>query len=69
MSNSRFQKGSGVYKCNWCGKRTRETGEGESLVGICRHCWDEVGWENYIADGEDLSEVPEEFKYLIEQNK
>lgn len=61
----RFVKGSGLYKCQNCGKMTRETGEGESYVELCRHCWDEAGWENFISDGGNINEIPDEFRYLL----
>lgn len=43
---SRFKTGSGAYTCNSCGKRTRETGEGESELQLCAACLDEAGLEN-----------------------
>lgn len=50
---SKFQGGmSGtIYKCRCCGKRTRETGEGESGVQLCADCYDAGGRENAHADG------------------
>jgi len=58
--NQRFQRRSGVhgafskggvYTCDFCGKRTRETGEGESDLGICRFCYLEAGLINELSDG------------------
>ena len=49
--NRRMQKGSGVYTCAECNKQTRETGEGESLVGLCLNCWDMAGCINSVNDG------------------
>ena len=43
---NRFQKGSGVYVCEICGKRTRDTGIGEGQMGYCRSCFDEMEKEN-----------------------
>ena len=34
--NRRFRRGSGTYKCVVCGQLTRETGEGESSVEMCK---------------------------------
>lgn len=50
-SNSRFRKGSGVYVCLGCGKRTRETGSSESNVELCIDCYDDAGMENEHDDG------------------
>jgi hypothetical protein len=49
---SRFTKGSGKYKCECCGKETRETGDGESSVNLCAKCYYEAGIENEHLDGE-----------------
>ena len=43
MLKSKFERGSSVYKCDGCGKMTRDTGRGES-IGVCYKCWDEEGW-------------------------
>ena len=61
--NSRFRAGSGVYTCRLCGKRTRETGECESGVGLCKRCMDVCGYENMVNDGNmKLEEVPAEYR-------
>lgn len=46
-----FQRGSGAYKCSECGKRTRETGAGESGVDLCKTCFDLASRENEHLDG------------------
>jgi len=48
----RFQKGSGIYTCRCCGKRTRYTGGDGEGVGLCDYCYEEGGWENMLSDGE-----------------
>lgn len=48
---ARFQRGSGAYKCRCCGKTTRETGNGESSVQLCKQCYYEGGLENEHSDG------------------
>lgn len=50
MANARFKPGSGCYTCRSCGKQTRETGEGESDIGLCRACQEEADWENIHSD-------------------
>lgn len=48
--NDRFQRGSGIYVCRICGKRTRETGGDESNVELCFSCFEEAGLENEHSD-------------------
>lgn len=53
---SRFQRGfpgmkGGVYKCGCCGRMTRDTGNDEAGVGLCRFCNDEALLENSFSDG------------------
>lgn len=50
QDNSRFKKGSGVYICAMCGKRTRDTGNGEGQTGLCKKCYDAAEEENYESD-------------------
>jgi hypothetical protein len=47
----RFQKGSGVYTCRICKKKTRETGEGESNTDLCYRCYTIAGIENEHLNG------------------
>jgi len=49
--NNRFAKGSGVYTCINCGKRTRDTGEGAE-VRMCKKCYQEAEEENARLDNE-----------------
>lgn len=50
--NSRFQKGSGLFKCRCCGHNTRSTGNGDNeFVRLCTICYDIAGIENAISDG------------------
>jgi hypothetical protein len=55
MAVRKFQRNLGgnnsTYKCECCGKRTRETGLGESGLGLCAYCYDEGGLENSLQDG------------------
>ena len=39
-----------TYICDGCGKRTRETGQSESGVGLCAKCFEEAGLENEHYD-------------------
>ena len=49
-ANSHFQPGSGVYECESCGKKTRETGESESCVGLCLLCFTKSTEGNGLSD-------------------
>jgi hypothetical protein len=41
---------SGVYTCWMCGKKTRETGEGESSFELCKRCLHITQMENEHFD-------------------
>ena len=46
-----FTKGSTIYKCRVCGRKTRSTGNGDNEnVQLCVQCWEVAGIENQIAD-------------------
>ena len=52
MTNySRFQKGSGVYKCRCCGKPTRDTAGDAVNCQLCAECFEVAGCENEVQDG------------------
>ena len=65
---SKFKKGSKVYKCESCGKMTRDTGRGEiedrGFGGTCAKCYDEGGYENehqdYGSDHNGAGPMPDE---------
>jgi hypothetical protein len=48
--HNRFEVGSGAYKCGECGKATRETGKGESGVGLCASCYEQNELDNLESD-------------------
>jgi len=64
--NARFEKGSGVYTCDFCGKKTRETGCGESSVHLCVYCYELGGIENSRDDGELTQEEFEAEKAALQ---
>jgi hypothetical protein len=47
----RFAKGSGVYTCIVCGKKTRDTGLGEAQMDHCAYCFEVSGLDNELQDG------------------
>lgn len=47
---NRFEKGSGVYTCRMCSRKTRATGEDNQYVQLCYECFDLAGIENQISD-------------------
>lgn len=50
-TSNRFNVGSGVYACDLCGRKTRETGGGESDADLCFECFELCGMANAINDG------------------
>jgi len=48
--NNRFTKGSGCFKCQDCGKTTRNTGQDN--LDYCEPCCERMGHENYHADSD-----------------
>lgn len=47
---SRTRLGTPLYTCRVCGKRTRETGEGESSCELCKRCFIISSVENIHSD-------------------
>lgn len=48
----RFARGSGVYTCRVCHRRTRDT-QGEAGCELCRNCYNLGGLENQVNDSAD----------------
>lgn len=45
-----FRRGSSTYKCNVCGRGTRDVGDNGSCR-LCPQCYELAGEENGISDG------------------
>ena len=45
---TKFEKGSSVYTCEGCNKRTRQVGD--EPHGVCNMCWESQGDVNWISD-------------------
>jgi hypothetical protein len=72
IAKSRFERGSGCYKCASCGRQTRSTGRGDNEgAGGCAECYDLGGIENLISDNgetpELLAEVAALQKLIVEK--
>lgn len=58
---------SPIYTCAICGKETRETGEGESSLELCKNCYIDSMAEN---EHNDNHSVPVSgCKFCEEENK
>ncbi len=61
--NSQFQRGTAVYTCNTCERKTRETGYSESFCGLCVDCYALAGIDNSITDGASPSDYALEVSF------
>lgn len=50
--HSGFERGTGCFNCEVCGKKTRATGVVAIGGKLCVSCWDKAGDENAVADGQ-----------------
>lgn len=48
--HSHFQRGQGAFKCNNCGRSTRDTGD-NGQCHLCPECFELAGYENVLMDG------------------
>lgn len=68
MAIKKFQNRSSTYKCEDCGKLTRDTGEGEKEVGLCQFCFRVSTYINSIYDGDmELENVPRKYRKKVEE--
>ena len=51
LGMSRFRRGSSTFKCQTCGRLTRETGVQSMGNENCPQCYELAGIENEISDG------------------
>lgn len=56
-NNSTFKRGSGVYECLMCRKKTRDTGGDNTDLRLCANCYEIAGIENAIEDGHSTPEL------------
>lgn len=50
---NRFGRGSGVYVCESCTRKTRQTGGDNDSLRLCEECYEIAGLENAISDHGD----------------
>jgi hypothetical protein len=50
-TTDRFAKGSGVYTCRLCTRKTRQTDPDATAAKCCTQCWEISGIENEVEDG------------------
>lgn len=48
---NKFYRGSSVFACDVCGRKTRDTGAQSLGQKICPQCYELAGIENEISDG------------------
>ena len=58
---NRFAKHSGCFRCDLCGKMTRETGEGETDSRSCKDCMRAWAIENDIENDKEIGKDDMEF--------
>jgi hypothetical protein len=56
MSNSHFKRGSGVFTCRHCKRRTRDTDGDNGSVELCADCHQGCMYENGGNDTSDEKE-------------
>ena len=50
-TTNRITKGTGIFSCSCCGRKTRDVGNGDNeLVGMCEECYNLAGMENEHSD-------------------
>ncbi len=64
-SRSRFERGSGCFTCESCGRKTRQTGE-QGGNPICPLCFDQAGWQNAVSD---YGSEPDQLADAIERSR
>lgn len=49
---NRIERGSGIYACRSCKRKTRATGNGDNeMVRMCVQCYELAGIDNAYSDG------------------
>ena len=54
---NRFQPGTGCFKCENCGRKTRATGVQSLESKCCPECFEALGIENEMADRGETPEL------------
>jgi hypothetical protein len=64
--NSQFQRGTGCFNCESCGRRTRETQNTPVGMRLCEDCYEIAGIYNVYQDngnGEELAQYFNEVQW------
>lgn len=64
-SNSHFSRGSAVFTCDCCGRRTRHTGVQSVGSETCPQCYDLAGYQNSVWDGDPIADIAPERDRLL----
>jgi hypothetical protein len=64
IRNSHFQRGTGVFKCEGCGRQTRTTHQPDN-TRYCYECWELAGYQNSIWDGEKPADIAAPVRALL----
>lgn len=68
--SNRFTRGSGVFECRCCHRKTRDTGRGDNeSVRLCADCYDLAGEENSLSDTDDFHSSPQNVLAMIKSVK
>lgn len=63
---SQFARGSAVYRCRCCNRKTRQTGRGDNdMVELCAECYDLAGEENSLSDTGEFYDSPQNILSMI----
>lgn len=57
LSRRHFKKGSGVFACHHCRRRTRDTTGDNGDVRLCEDCYDGCMYDNGANDSSDADET------------
>lgn len=66
MRNTKFNRGSSVFKCDCCGHMTRLTSD---CTGICEPCYEIGSIDNYFNDNDRDHTSDSAASYLAEANR
>lgn len=63
-NSSKFGRGTGVYACAACTRKTRQTGGDNDSLKLCVECYEMAGLENEMSDNGETPETLAKFVAL-----